>query len=391
MSNGKLGAICLLHAALIADAAHRDGLAQRLYSDLAHAQSQPSLQFAQIYASWQARSGDMQGARATIAGAVKAAPELEIAAPGLLAALGHAQPPDAAEGLARAYVEVAAALRAQDHNDLASLLVQLALELRPELTDAHLLESDIASTQKQWRLASDSLEAISSDSPIWPVLQLRKAGLYERQNRAAEAISVLRQLVTAYPDRPEPLTQLGDTLADGKHFDEAIDAYDKAIALIRHPGPSDWVVFYARGSMLERIHQWPRAEADMNRALELSPDQPYVLNFLGYSMADRKENLALAQDMIQKALKARPNDGAIVDSMGWVKLREGDTKTALRLLEKAAEMEPEDPSITGHLGDAYWDAGRHIEAEDQWRRALVLKPDPDDQARIETRLKDLGK
>jgi len=391
MSNGKLGAICLLHAALIADAAHRDGLAQRLYSDLAHAQSQPSLQFAQIYASWQARSGDMAGARATIAGAVKSAPELQIAEPGLMAALDHAQPPDATEGLSRAYVEVAAALRAQDHNDLASLLVQLALELRPELTDAHLLESDIASTQKQLRLASDTLEKVSRNSPIWPVIELRKAALYERQNRSGEALAVLHQLVTAYPDQPGPLIQLGDTLADSKHFDEAIDAYDKAIALIRHPGPSDWVVFYARGSMLERTHQWPRAEADMNRALELSPDQPYVLNFLGYSMADRKENLALAQDMIQKALKARPNDGAIVDSMGWVKLREGDTKAALRLLEKAAEMEPEDPSITGHLGDAYWDAGRHVEAEDQWRRALVLKPDPDDQARIEARLKDMPK
>jgi tetratricopeptide (TPR) repeat protein len=312
MSNGKLGAICLLHAALIADAAHRDGLAQRLYSDLAHAQSQPSLQFAEIYASWQARSGDMAAARATIAGAVKSAPELAIAAPGLLAALERAQAPDATEGLARAYVEVAAALRAQDHNDLAALLVQLALELRPEMTDAHLLESDIASTQKQVRLASDSLEAVSRNSPIWPVIQMRKAALYERQSRTAEAVAVLRQLVAAYPDRPEPLTQLGDTLADNKHFDEAIDDYDKAIALIRHPGPSDWVVFYARGSMLERIHQWPRAEADMNRALELSPDQPYVLNFLGYSMADRNENLPLAQDMIQKALKARPNDGAIV-------------------------------------------------------------------------------
>jgi Flp pilus assembly protein TadD len=204
-------------------------------------------------------------------------------------------------------------------------------------------------------------------------------------------VALLHQIISTYPNRPEPLTQLGDTLADGKHFDEAIDAYDKAIALLRHPDASDWVVFYARGSMLERVHQWPRAEADMNRALELSPDQPYVLNFLGYSMAERNENLPLAQEMIQKAMKARPNDGAIVDSMGWVKLREGDTRAALHLLEKAAELEPEDPSITGHLGDAYWDAGRHIEAEDQWRRALVLKPDPDEEARIETRLKDITK
>jgi tetratricopeptide (TPR) repeat protein len=391
MTNGKLGAICLLHAALIADAAHRDGLAQRLYTDLAKAQTQPSLQFAELYSSWQARSGDMEAARATIAAAIKSAPELEIAKPGLLDALNHAQPPDATSGLARAYVEVAAALRSQDHNDLAALLVQLALELKPDLTDASLLASDIASNQKQLRLASDDLEDIPRSSPIWPVVEMRKAALYERQNRADEAVALLHRIISDYPGRPEPLTQLGDTLADSKQFDEAIGAYDKAIALLRHPDASDWVVFYARGSMLERVHQWPRAEADMNRALELSPDQPYVLNFLGYSMADRRENLTLAQEMIQKALKARPNDGAIVDSMGWVKLREGDTRAALHLLEKAAELEPEDPSITGHLGDAYWDAGRHIEAEDQWRRALVLKPDPDDQARIEARLKDLGK
>jgi Flp pilus assembly protein TadD len=91
--------------------------------------------------------------------------------------------------------------------------------------------------------------------------------------------------------------------------------------------------------------------------------------------------------MIEKALHARPNDGAIVDSLGWVLLRQGETQQALRLLEKAAELQPEDPSITGHLGDAYWDAGRRVEAEDQWRRALVLRPDPDDQARIESRLK----
>jgi tetratricopeptide (TPR) repeat protein len=391
MTNGKLGAICLLHAALIADAAHRDGLAQRLYTDLSKAQTQPSLQFAELYSSWQARSGDMAAARATIAAAVKASPELEIAEPGLMAALNHAQAPDAMLGLARAYVEVAAALRGQDHNDLAALVVQLALELKPDLTDANLLASDIASSQKEFRLASDDLEDISPSSPIFPVVEMRKAALYERENRSDAAVALLHQIISTYPNRPEPLTQLGDTLADGKHFDEAIDAYDKAIALLRHPDASDWVVFYARGSMLERVHQWPRAEADMNRALELSPDQPYVLNFLGYSMAERNENLPLAQEMIQKAMKARPNDGAIVDSMGWVKLREGDTRAALHLLEKAAELEPEDPSITGHLGDAYWDAGRHIEAEDQWRRALVLKPDPDEEARIETRLKDITK
>jgi tetratricopeptide (TPR) repeat protein len=391
IQNGKLGAICLLHGALIADAAHRDGLAQRLYADLAHAQTEPSLQFAELYSSFQARSGDMTGATATIDAAVHAAPELMIARQGLVDALRTARAPNSVEGLARAYVEIAAALRGQSHDDVAALIVQMALELEPDLTDAHLLAADIATSQNQYAHASDELEGINRNDPLMPVIELRKAGLYERQHRSDEAIGLLRKLVRLYPDRPEPLAALGDTYSDVKRFTDAIGAYDQAISELRHPAAADWVVFYARGSVLERLGQWPRAEADMNRALELSPDQPYVLNFLGYSLADRNENLPLAQDMLQKAMKARPNDGAIVDSMGWLKLKEGDTRDALRLLEKAAEMEPEDPSITGHLGDAYWNAGRRVEAEDQWRRALVLKPDPDDQARIEARLKGIGK
>ncbi len=389
LTNGKLGAICLLHAALIADAGHRDGLAQRLYLDLSHAQTQPSLQFAQLYSSWQARSGDMTGAKATLDAATRNAPELDIAKPGLTAALSHATAPDATTGMARAYVEVAAELRGQSGHDVADLLVQLALALDPDLTDAKLLASDIASTQKQPHLAASYLESIPQTDPLWPVVQLRLANLYERDNRPDTAAAMLKKLSASFPGRPEPLTQLGDTLTDQKRFPEAVTAYDQAIALMRHPVATDWVVFFARGSLLERLHEWPRAEADMNRALELSPDQPYVLNFLGYSLAERNEELPMAQDMIQKALAAKPNDGAIVDSLGWVKLRLGDTKEALRLLEKAAELQPDDPSITGHLGDAYWDAGRHVEAEDQWRRALVLKPEPDDQARIEARLKAL--
>ncbi len=390
LTGGKLGAIAPLHAALLADAAHRDGLAQRLYTDLAHDETQPSLQFAQIYGSWQARNGDMAGARASIGKAVLAASDLAIAEPRLVAALDHPHAPTALHGLAQALVEVAAAANGQNSRDVGELLVQVALVAEPDMTDAHLLASEIAAAHKQWQQAGAELERVSPADPLSPVVQLRLASLYARQDRLEDAVHTLRRLAQAYPNRPEPLAQLGDTLADQKRFPDAIHAYDEAIALLRHPQASDWVVFYARGTALERAHEWPRAQADMNRALELSPDQPFVLNFLGYAMADRNEDLPLAREMVEKALHARPTDGAIVDSLGWVALRQGETKEALRLLEKAAELEPEDPSITGHLGDAYWNAGRHVEATDQWRRALVLKPDPDEQARIEARLKGAG-
>ena len=391
LASGRLGAIAPLHAALLADAAHRDGLAQRLYGDLAKGQAAPSLQFARIYASWQARSGDMAAARATLQGAIQAAPELGIAEPRLLAELGRAHAPTALDGLAQVLVEVAAAANGQSGHDVSELLVQVALTAEPDMTDAHLLASEIAAGHKQYQLAASELEKTSPADPLAPVVQLRLANLYARLDRLGDSVALLRKLAAAYPHRPEPLAQLGDTLADEKKFPEAIAAYDQAIAQLRHPQAADWVVFYARGTALERAHEWPRAQADMNRALELSPDQPFVLNFLGYAMTERDEDLPAAREMIEKALHARPNDGAIVDSLGWVALRQGDTKEALRLLEKAAELQPEDASITGHLGDAYWNAGRHLEAEDQWRRALVLKPEADEQARIEERLRQVGK
>ncbi len=394
----RLGAIALLHAALVADAAHRDGLAQRLYDDLAHAQTQPSLQFAQILASWQARSGDLTAARATIGKAVTASPELAIAQPALVAALAHPHAPDPLHGIAQVLVEAAATGEQgnaqsghEASHEVGDLLVRVALTAEPGMTEGRLLASEIASTHREWRVAATALEGVPATDPLAPVVQLRLASLYDRDGRHAAAERVLTRLADAFPDRPEPLAQLGDTLASEKRDRDAVSAYDRAVALMPHPAAGDWGLFYARGAELERLHEWPRAQADMNRALELSPDQPIVLNFLGYSMAERNQNLSAAQDMIERALHARPNDGAIVDSLGWVKLRLGDTKGALRLLEHAAELEPEDPSITGHLGDAYWTAGRHVEAEDQWRRALVLKPDPDDRARIESRLKDAGR
>jgi Flp pilus assembly protein TadD len=178
----------------------------------------------------------------------------------------------------------------------------------------------------------------------------------------------------------------GDLLRDKNRFPEAVAAYDRALAHTGSPSRSVWPLLYARGVAHERAHQWPKAEADFKRALELSPDQPTVLNYLGYSWADQGTNLAEARQMIDKALQQRPDDGAIIDSLGWVTLRQGDSQGAVKLLERAVEMEPEDATINGHLGDAYWAVGRKLEAMFQWRRALTLNPEPEDAARIEGRL-----
>lgn len=171
-------------------------------------------------------------------------------------------------------------------------------------------------------------------------------------------------------------------------FADAVAIYDRAIARVAEPTRSAWPLFYSRGIAEERSHQWPKAEADFKEALQLAPDQSYVLNYLGYSWADRGENLPEARRMLEKAAALRPGDGSIIDSLGWVMLRQGQTGEAVHSLEQAVEISPEDATINGHLGDAYWAAGRKLEAGYQWRRALTLNPDPDDAAKLEAKLHD---
>ncbi|MEJ0018941.1 MAG: tetratricopeptide repeat protein [Acetobacteraceae bacterium] len=183
----------------------------------------------------------------------------------------------------------------------------------------------------------------------------------------------------------------GDSLRGKQRFAEAIGAYDRAIERIATAGPTDWLAYYNRGICYERSRQWGRAEADFKYALTLAPDQPFVLNYLGYSWADMGQNLPQAREMIEKAVQRRPNDGAIVDSLGWVMLRQGQIADAVRTLERAVELDPEDSSINSHLGDAYWAAGRKLEATYQWRRALIFNPEPDDVAKIEAKLQGGGR
>ncbi len=154
-----------------------------------------------------------------------------------------------------------------------------------------------------------------------------------------------------------------------ERFAEAADLYNQAIGLIGKPTPADWSLFYFRGIANERTKHWPQAEADFRKALELSPDQPLVLNYLGYSWIDMGENLDEAMGMIKKAVELRPNDGYIVDSLGWAYYRLGQYDKAVEELDRAISLRPDDPVINDHLGDAYWKAGRPLEAQFQWRHS----------------------
>jgi Flp pilus assembly protein TadD len=392
LADGKrLQPIYSLHAALIADLGGQTAEATRLYHAAEAGFGPGNLEVARAIASWQARQGDRTAATATLRAMASSSDDMMLALPRLVAALPDRPIATPLDGIAETYLAFASLARAQEADELAFALVRLALDARPDLVAARLLGADVIAAGKRPAGALDILTTISPTDPLAPVVRLRRATLLDQLDRPDEALRVLRQLATDDPTRPEPLSFEGDILRAKHRYGEAVAAYDKAVALIGTPTQANWPLFYDRGIALDQDKQWARAEADFEKALQISPDQPFVLNYLGYSWTEQGRNLDRAHTMIERAVQQRPNDGAIVDSLGWVVLRQGDNAQAVTLLERATELEPDDPTINGHLGDAYWAAGRKLEAEFQWRRALTLKPDPADVPKLEAKLRDADK
>ena len=190
----------------------------------------------------------------------------------------------------------------------------------------------------------------------------------------------MQQLAKARPKVAVVWSTLGDILRRQERFSEAAAAYDRAIADLPTEQPGQWVVYYTRGICHEREKDWAAAEADFRKALELSPNQPQVLNYMGYSFLEMNTNLDEALSMIERAVAAKPEDGYIVDSLGWALYRMGRYEEAVARMEKAVELMPVDSIVNDHLGDVYWAVGRQREAEFQWKRALSFEPESEEDA-----------
>src|SRR5262249_10930356 len=175
-------------------------------------------------------------------------------------------------------------------------------------------------------------------------------------------------------ERWDALLLLGNLHRAEKQYPRAVEAYDRAVARIPKLEERHWNLLYVRGIANERAKNWPRAEADFQKALELKPNEPYVLNYLAYTWVDRGEHLEEAKRMLDEAVRQKPDDGAIVDSVGWAYFRLGQMDRALEYLEKAIELAPEDPSINDHLGDVYWRGGRRAQARVPWGRPPSRQP-----------------
>jgi tetratricopeptide (TPR) repeat protein len=295
---------------------------------------------------------------------------------------------NATKGVAEVLFDIGGLLRSDKLNGQSVLFSRLALYLNPKLDIAKLLVGNLLQDVQHLEAAIETYQTVSPDSPYRWSAQLAIADCLRDLDKTDAALNQLQDLVAAEPKRSDAAIALGDLLRKEKRFAEAATAYSTAVDRIGPPKADDWSIFYFRGTAYERNNQWDKAEPDFLKALALSPDQPYVLNYLAYTWVEKREHLDQALKMLEKAVDQRPEEGFIVDSLGWAYYQLGKYSKAVGYLERAVELQPEDPVLNDHLGDAYWQVGRKAEAKFQWNRALNFKPDADQIGLIEGKIRN---
>jgi len=293
--------------------------------------------------------------------------------------------PTLRQGAAEGLVACAATFAGERQSQFALAYLRLALRLDPGRDEAWVLVGDLLNQGEDPQGAIEAYGHVPPGSPHYASAQSKIAWAWNDLGDKAKALEVARSAAAAPGDRDAQLA-LADLLRAGGQWNESVAVLDKVIE--RESGAPDWRVLYLRAVSLEQAKRWPEAERDLRAALKINPDEPELLNFLGYSWIDRNEHLADALAMVQKAVAARPQSGAMLDSLGWAYYRLGDYKAAVEKLEGAVVLEPGDPDVNGHLGDAYWRVGRKTEAQFQWRRVLSLEPDDKQKAESEAKLKN---
>jgi Flp pilus assembly protein TadD len=264
------------------------------------------------------------------------------------------------------------------------IYLRLALRLDPQENEAWVFLGDILAQGDDQEAARAAYNKVPPSSPDWVDARERVIASYQAQDDLDTATRMAEDLVKAAPEDRDALVVQADLYRAAGRFPDAVKVLDKLIA--QDPSGADWAIYYERGTALDRAGRWPEAEKDLQKALSLRPDQPDVLNYLGYSWVTRGERLPQAITMLQKAYLAQPNSGEIADSLGWAYYNMGDFKQAVQRLERAVALEPVNAEINDHLGDAYWRAGRKTEAQYQWSRVLSLKPTPELKASVERKL-----
>jgi len=293
---------------------------------------------------------------------------------------------NAQDGLSEVYLIVAQALLRDGSDDYTLRYARAAVALNAANTDAVLLAADLLENLGQYDLATATYSTVAPSDPAHQSAEIGRSEALRKAGRTEAAIETLQTLARTYPEMPRVHATAGDAHRENGDYEAAKTSYTKALTLYDDADPLRWFIYYTRGIAHHTLDDWPAAEADFRAALALRPDQPQVLNYLGYSMVELGINMEEALGMIERAMAAEPQNGAIVDSLGWVLFQRGEFDAAVGHLENAAALLPIDPIINDHLGDAYWAVGRVIEAEFQWNRALSFDPLESDATRIRRKL-----
>ncbi len=292
------------------------------------------------------------------------------------------------QGISFALYDIALMLFQENSDDSARIFNSMALYLTPDMAEAKLLMANIAARNKQIDKAVKYYTSIKEGNNLYTISRRYAADVLSEEKRYEEAINILKEIVDKYQDINAQI-MIGDLLRQDKKYKESIKEYNKAFNMIGKKFPDKyWHLYYSRGISYERLKKWEQAEKDFKKALEYQPNNPYVLNYLGYSWADQNINLEQALEMIEKAAKQAPNDAYIIDSLGWVMYKMGKYKDAIPPLEKAVELSPYDPVINDHLGDAYWRIGRKLEARFQWKRAINYANEDIDIEKVKEKIKN---
>lgn len=387
--NAGLAPVAGFHQALIADVGGDAAGAEAAFrKTLAASGDQPSLQLVESFARFLVRNDNIEEASRLVDDFAARNPQTLLIEPARAVVEGSAAPDrlvdDARAGAAEVFRNVASLLNREQLRTEALLFIRMALDLAPEDAGAAFTLAQLLEARDRDDLAIEAYEQIDEKSPYSWYARLGVADAMHAGGDSEGAIRLLRKMTAERPERSDAPRALADLLRVTSRFEEAVRAYDQAFERIE--GEPDWGLLYTRGIALERAKRWDRAEQDFLSALEASPDQPLVLNYLGYSWVEQGVQLERARKMIETAVEKRPRDGYITDSLGWVFYRLGDYDEAVVHLERAVALEPGDPVINDHLGDAYWIVGRRLEARFQWLRALSLEPEPDVEAIIRRKL-----
>jgi tetratricopeptide (TPR) repeat protein len=373
------------HAALIADLGGDKAEAEKRFKSAYEAEKN-TLRLVDAYARFLASRGQRDEAKKIYQAFNEVAPGHPIVVAGI-AALDESKTlppfvrtPD--EGAAEVLYGLGA-VGGRQGDELASLIyLRLSLALAPENALAIITLGDVYERMKQEETAIDLYDSVPKDSPLRVNADVQAALILETIGKSKEATEHLAAVVAANPKNQEALTALGNLQRSRKLYPDAAATYSRVIELMPKDDKSQWLIYYYRGIANERRKDWKAAEADLKKALDLNPDQPLVLNYLGYSWVDQGVNLDEAFKMLRRAVDLRQRDGYVVDSLGWAYYRLGRYDDAVRELERAIDLKPSDPVINDHLGDAYWRVGRKLEAQFQWNHARDLGPDPDDLPKI---------